>query len=114
MAAGREPATGGYISEATTGRPRLRARIMGLFEITFVGGVAAGAVLGGYLWKFFGSTVKIGHFDLISPAFSVNGLVYLVSLAIFAWGLREYGQVSPVAESQDGIANAGMSRNPTN
>src|SRR5262249_47625507 len=35
------PATLGYISEATTGRPGLRARIMGLFEVTFIGGVAA-------------------------------------------------------------------------
>jgi MFS family permease len=86
------PATLGYISEATIGRPGLRARIMGLFEITFVGGVAAGAVLGGYLWKFFGSKVDFGRVHIISPAFSVNGLVYLVSLVIFAWGLREYGQ----------------------
>src|SRR5262249_45817000 len=86
------PATLGYISEATTGRPGLRARIMGLFEVTFVGGIAAGAVLGGYLWKYFGSTGYIGHLDLISPAFSVNGLVYLLSAAIFAGGLREYGQ----------------------
>ena len=106
------PATLGYISEATTGRPRLRARIMGLFEITFVGGIAAGAVLGGYLWKFFGSTVKLGHFDLISPAFSVNGLVYLVSLAIFAWGLREYGHAGRVAPGHVDIATAGKSRNP--
>src|SRR5262245_38722155 len=91
------PATLGYISEATTGRPGLRARIMGLFEVTFIGGVAAGAVLGGYLWKFFGHTVHLGRLELICPAFSVNGLVYLLSLAIFAWGLREYGQVEPVA-----------------
>jgi MFS family permease len=86
------PATLGYISEATTGRPRLRARIIGLFEITFVGGVAAGAVLGGYLWKFFASPIRLGQFSLVCPAFSVNGLVYMVSLAVFAWGLREYGE----------------------
>ena len=49
------PATLGYISEATTGRPNLRARVMGMFEITFVGGVAIGSFLSGYLWKFFGS-----------------------------------------------------------
>src|SRR5262245_23894704 len=97
------PATLGYISEATTGRPGLRARIMGLFEVTFVGGIAAGAVLGGYLWKFFGSTVHVGHLDLVSPAFSVNGLVYLLSLGIFAWGLREYGQPVTVPVGPDGI-----------
>jgi MFS family permease len=106
------PATLGYISEATTGRPRLRARIMGLFEITFVGGVAAGAVLGGYLWKFFGSTVMLGHFALTGPAFSVNGLVYLVSLAIFAWGLREYGRNGSTATGPDEVEFAARSRNP--
>jgi MFS family permease len=106
------PATLGYISEATTGRPRLRARIMGLFEITFVGGVAAGAVLGGYLWKFFGSTVKVGHLNLVGPAFSVNGLVYLVSLAIFAWGLREYGQVGRATAGPGDVGFAGISPAP--
>src|SRR5262249_50149110 len=34
-------------------------------------------------------------------AFSVNGLVYLVSLAIFAWGLREYGRPATGANSND-------------
>src|SRR5215467_11718791 len=111
------PATLGYISEATTGRPGLRARIMGLFEITFVGGIAAGAVLGGYLWKFFCSTVHIGHLELISPAFSVNGLVYLLSAAIFAWGLREYGQprarVSRLESVEFGIVNRDATNGPT-
>jgi len=85
------PATLGYISEATIGRPGLRARIMGLFEVTFVGGIAAGAVLGGYLWKFFSTPVRLGSVVIECPAFSVNGLVCLVSLAIFALGLKEYG-----------------------
>jgi hypothetical protein len=81
---------------------------MGLFEVTFVGGVAAGAVLGGYLWKFFASPVRLGGFNIVCPAFSVNGLVYMVSLAIFAWGLREYGQyTSPVGT--DGVEIAGAS-----
>jgi MFS family permease len=82
------PATLGYISEATSGRPRLRARVVGLFDITFVGGVAIGSVAGGYLWEFFGSRpVELLGVRLISPAFSINGLIYLSSLAIFAWGL---------------------------
>jgi len=108
------PATLGYISEATSGRPGLRARIMGLFEITFIGGIAAGAVLGGYLWKFFGSTVHIGHLQLICPAFSVNGLVYLLSLAIFAWGLREYGQPQAEAAGSESIELGFTPRNAGN
>jgi len=83
------PATLGYISEATVGRPNLRARVMGLFEITLVGGIAIGAVAGGYLWKFFGSARTILGLELIVPAFSINGLIYLISLAIFVWGLRD-------------------------
>ena len=47
------PSTLGYISEATDGRPALRARIIGLFELTLVGGIALGASVGSYLWEFF-------------------------------------------------------------
>jgi MFS family permease len=82
------PATLGYISEVTAGRPRLRARIMGLFEITLVGGIALGALVGGYLWKFLGTPRDIAGIQIISPAFSINGLIYLLSLAVFVWGLR--------------------------
>ena len=83
------PATLGYISEATVGRPNLRARVMGLFEITLVGGIAIGAVVGGYLWKFFGNAQTVLGVELIVPAFSINGLIYLITLAIFVWGLRD-------------------------
>jgi MFS family permease len=83
------PATLGYISEATTKRPSLRARIVGLFEITLVGGIALGAVVGGYLWENFGKPAEVAGLRLISPAFSINGLIYLISLAIFAWGLSD-------------------------
>jgi len=82
------PATLGYISDVTKGHPNLRARVMGLFEITLVGGIAMGAVAGGYLWKYFGKPVTAGSLHLISPAFCLNGLIYLLSLAVFVWGLR--------------------------
>ena len=83
------PATLGYISEATTNRPNMRARVVGLFEITLVGGIAIGAIVGGYLWKFLGSPSTVFGIHLISPAFSVNGLIYLASLLVFLWGLKE-------------------------
>jgi len=97
------PATLGYISEATVGRPNLRARVMGLFEITLVGGIALGAVVGGYLWKFFGTSRSIAGVEIIVPAFSINALLYLSCLAIFAWGLKDVrrrvpGGVNGVAE----------------
>ena len=92
------PATLGYISEATVGRPNLRARVMGLFEITLVGGIAMGAVVGGYLWKFFGSSRTLEGIQLIVPAFSINGLIYLMSLAVFLWGLRDVRRRSTLSK----------------
>ena len=90
------PATLGYISEATVGRPSLRARVMGLFEITLVGGIALGAVAGGYLWKFFGSARTIAGIEVLSPAFSLNAVIFLIALAIFAWGFRDRRRKSRV------------------
>jgi len=72
---------------------------MGLFEITLVGGIALGAVAGGYLWKFFGSAQNILGLEFIVPAFSINGLIYLISLAIFVWGLRNVRRRSTVSSS---------------
>ena len=83
------PATLGYISEATVGRPILRARIVGLFEITLVGGFAIGSFVAGYLWKFFGTARTIAGIELLSPAFSIDGLIFITALAIFAWGFRD-------------------------
>ncbi len=94
------PATLGYISEVTSGRPKLRARIMGLFEITLVGGLALGALAGGYLWTFFGNSVTIAGVHLISPAFSLNGVLYLISFAIFFWGVRDIRRRRRVDRSQ--------------
>lgn len=82
------PATLGYISDMTSGRAKLRARIMGLFEITLVGGIALGAITGGYLWKYFGAPMMVLGVEIVSPAFSINGLIYLISFAVFYWGLN--------------------------
>jgi MFS family permease len=96
------PSTLGYISEATSGRPKLRARIVGLFEISFVGGMALGAAAGGYIWKFFSEPTALLGIELKSPAFSLNALIYLISLAIFFWGASE--------SRAQGLATAGHPR----
>lgn len=44
------PATLGFLAETTDGRPMSRGRVMGLFELASVIGIAAGAVLGPLLW----------------------------------------------------------------
>jgi MFS family permease len=102
------PSTLGYISEATVGRPSLRARVMGMFEITLVGGIALGAVIGGYLWKFFESPRTVAGITLQSPAFSISivGLIYLVSLAVFAWGLRDVKREAAFEETVSSHAGA--------
>lgn len=87
-AASSIPATLSYISEATSGRPRLRAKVMGIFEISFTGGIALGGLLGGYLWDLIGKPVDFLGLH-ITPAFSANSLMYLASLAIFFWGVRD-------------------------
>ena len=92
------PATLGYISETTVGRPNLRARIIGLYEITLVGGIAMGAVAGGYLWKWFGEPATFAGVRFISPAFGINGLIYLASLAIFVWGLKDIKRETPASD----------------
>lgn len=86
------PATLGYISEATAGRPALRARIVGLFEVTLVGGIVIGAVVGGKLWQYFGTPRTVAGINIISPAFALDALIYLASLAVFVWGLRDFKQ----------------------
>jgi hypothetical protein len=59
-----------------------------MFEITFAGGLAIGWILSGYLWTYFGSPRSLGPLYMVAPAFAIDGLVYLVSLAIFAVGLH--------------------------
>jgi MFS family permease len=100
------PATLSYISEATVGRPNLRARVMGLFEITLVGGIALGAMVGGYLWQFFGSARTVAGIELLSPAFSIDALIFMVALAIFAWGFRDKRRRTSVNSNSPSHAEA--------
>jgi len=95
------PATLGYISDATVGRPVLRARIMGLFEITLVGGIALGAVAAGYLWTLFGSARTIFGNHVLSPAFSLNALIFLSALAVFFWGFKDSRRVGRTRSAAD-------------
>ncbi|HEX2864969.1 MAG TPA: MFS transporter [Deinococcales bacterium] len=53
-AAGAIPATLGYLSDLTEGSPA-RGRIMGLFEIVTLVGLAGGVILGPLLWSGLGS-----------------------------------------------------------
>lgn len=76
------PSTLSYISDASDRSVRLRGRVVSLFEIATIGGVALGGVVAGVLWDRFGPI-----------AFAYDALIYLVSLAIFAWGVAAVHEV---------------------
>ncbi|MBI3912645.1 MAG: MFS transporter [Chloroflexi bacterium] len=91
--ASNAPSTLGYIAEATAHSPKLRARVVGFFEIATIGGVALGFSLGGWLWRTFGSPAIVGGIPLTSPAFALNAFIYLASLLILWFGLSEIREV---------------------
>jgi len=98
--AANAPATLSYLSAVTSHSPGLRGRVVGFFEIATIGGMAAGQWVGGRLWEAYGPPGYIGPLYLTSPAFSLDGLIYFVSVLIFAWGLSEVrlSRPSPAAD----------------
>ena len=72
------PATLGYLSAETATNESLRGRVMGLFQLATVGGTVIGILIGGRLWDLFHAS-----------AFTLNDVLYIVSLAIFFFGIRE-------------------------
>ena len=92
--ASNAPATLGYIAETTAGSPKLRTRVVGLYEVATIGGMALGFSLGGWLWRHFGTAAVILGIPLTSPAFAVNMLIYLASLLILWLGIHEVREQS--------------------
>jgi MFS family permease len=74
------PATLGYLSAITSKDEALRARVMGFYEIATFGGTISGILIGGPLFDLFQN-----------HAFTLNGFVYLLSLAILYFGMIELG-----------------------
>lgn len=87
--ASNAPATLGYIAEVSANSPKLRARIIGFYEIATIGGIAIGFSLGGFLWRHFGNPAVVFGIPLTSPAFAINMLVYLASLVVLWLGIHE-------------------------
>src|SRR5262249_47412214 len=48
------------------------------------------------------SPAIVGGFRLISPAFSLNALIYLASLVVFAWGLKDAKRRSSAVKPANG------------
>jgi MFS family permease len=77
------PATLGFLADATGGNAALRGRVMGIFEIASLVGLAIGPTLGGALWD----GINLPTVALYLPGLEVNGLravsiVYLVSMVL--------------------------------
>lgn len=87
--ASNAPATLGYIAESTAHSEKLRMRIVGLYEVATVGGMALGFSLGGWLWRNFGNASIVAGVPLTSPAFAINAVVYVASLIILWFGIHE-------------------------
>ena len=94
--AANAPATLGYIAEATAHSPKLRARVVGFFEVATIGGMAIGFSLGGWLWRHFGAPATIAGIPLTSPAFALNAVVYVASLLVLWFGLNEVHEAKRV------------------
>ncbi len=72
------PATLSFLSAMTAHSESLRGRVMGLFQLATLGGTLLGLLAGGRLWDSF-------H----QGAFTIDAILYLVAVALFALGIRE-------------------------
>jgi MFS family permease len=73
------PSTLGFIAAETSHDERLRGRVVSLFELVSLGGMlAVGPAIAGVLWDSFGR-----------EAFFLNCGMYLLSLALYAYGVAE-------------------------
>src|SRR5216683_7680790 len=82
-AAAVSPSLLAHLTDITEGNKTLRARVMSYFELSLLGGLALGGLLGGQLWRFF-------HLR----AFSIVALAYLICtglLVVGAAGSRGHG-----------------------
>lgn len=84
------PATLSYLSVSTAHSPTARGRAVSLWEIATIGGMALGFRVGGVLWDDFGQA-----------GFSALAAVYLVSAAVFFWGMRRLPERAPGSHTSD-------------
>ncbi len=84
------PSILGFIAFATASNELARGRAVARFEAATLAGILCGFVLAGPL------------FDLLGPpAFFLNALVYLLSFAIYRYGVRRDAEPAPAAAAHD-------------
>jgi len=74
-AASGGPALLAHLTDVSEGRPSLRARVMSFYELSFLAGIAIGALVGSQLWRF-----------LNTGAFAAVAGLYLACAAMFYFG----------------------------
>ena len=68
-----------FVAASTSHDEKLRGRVVTLFEVATLGGLlVAGTALAGPLWEIFGAN-----------SFFINGAIYMVALALFAYGVKD-------------------------
>ena len=91
------PSILGYTALATSADEGLRGKVSARFELATILGIGAGIGAAGPLWQFGG---VIGGVN----AFFLNAVVYMVSLAIFRWGVAAPARPSgPHHQPQYGV-----------
>src|SRR5450759_2536123 len=92
------PSTLGFIAAETADDEALRGRVVSLFELVSLGGMlAVGPALSGVLWDALGR-----------PAFFLNCGLYLVALALYAYGVSEVPRERAADLAGRGKERAGM------
>ena len=97
-AAAITPAILSHLSVITQANGSIRGRVMSYFEISLLGGVALGTLVGGGFWDSFART-----------AFSVVASLYLVAAVLFWWGtgrIRSDLKVDPARSPLEGLKMA--------
>jgi MFS family permease len=84
------PSILGFIAFATAADELARGRAVARFEAATLGGILAGSVLAGFLYPLFGPR-----------AFLLNALLYVLSFAIYRFGVRKDAEPEPAAASHD-------------
>jgi MFS family permease len=84
------PSILGFIAFATATDELARGRAVARFEAATLAGILAGSVFAGFLYPLFGPR-----------AFFLNALLYLLSFAIYRYGVRKDAEPAPAAAAHD-------------
>src|SRR5258708_14723146 len=91
-----------HLTDVTEHNAGLRAKVMSYFEVSLLGGLALGGVLGGQLWRLLGTR-----------AFAATALVYVISAGFLSagpGGSRSHGSTRAIAGFFRGLREPSLQR----